>query len=133
MDDPRKYKRVSANFSCSLRREDNGEPVSAIAMNVSSGGMAVVASKELPTGALVEIRHREFPCAAAGPNTSKCRIVFVRPAKGSVGGFYTGMAFETTDKAFIQDLLQWAQLQAHVQKRSQPRAGAQRPTWGRPG
>lgn len=129
MDDPRKHKRMPVNHSCHLRCEENDTPVLATVLDVSFGGMAIVAPVELRIGSIVEIPHSEFPCASSDRAASKCRVISARPARGTSGSNRMGLCFETSDIDFVQSLLQWSQLQSLVQKRTQPRIDTSRPQW----
>ena len=130
MNDLRKHKRVTVELTCHLQCEGDPAPIPTTVMNVSYGGMAVIAPKELPLGTIVEIQHRDFPCVTTDTTASKCRVVSVVPAKGRMTGFRLGLTFETYDKAFIERLLQWTQMQSLVQKKFQQRIAANRPRWG---
>ena len=122
MGDQRKHKRMPVNLSCSLRCEDDPSPVLATVLDVSFGGIGIVASRELHAGAIVEITHSDFPCVPTRNPTSKCRVVSVRPAKASINGIRIGLAFAPPDTEFIQNLLEWVQMQTLVQKIFQQRS-----------
>ena len=129
MDDPRKHKRMPVNLTCRLQCENDSTPISATVLDVSLGGMGVVAAKELPMGAVVEFLHSTLPCAPTSNSASKCRVISVRPARGSASGSRISLVFETTDMEFVRNLLQWAQTESLVQKRVQQRPNAARPKW----
>ena len=129
MDDSRKHNRMPVNLSCKLRRKGDPSPVQVTVLDVSFGGMGVIAPVDLGVGAIVEFQHRDFPCATASDSVSTCRVVSTRPAKGCVCGFRTSLAFETTDAKFARELLQWAQMQTLVRKRAQERPGPSRSRW----
>ena len=126
MDDPRKHKRLAVTLTCNLRGDGDPTPIHATVLNVSPGGMGVIATKELPVGTLIEFQHNDFPCVPPSNATSKCRVISMRTARGSTNGFRIGLVFETP----IQNLLQWAQMQTLLQKRGQPRSDLDQPRWG---
>jgi len=126
MDDPRKHKRLPIALTYSLRCPGEPAPVQATLLDISYGGMGIVTAKELPLGTIVDFLFSDFPCAPADQATCKCRIISVRSVRGSTDQFRTGLAFETPDPAFIQNLLQWVQNQAQANKSNLRHGGDQR-------
>jgi len=122
MGDPRKNKRMPINLSCCLYYENDPTPVQTTVLDISFGGMGVVATKALKAGDLLEFRHSDFPCLPTKTISSKCRVISIRSAKGNSNGFRIGLAFEPPDVEFIQNLLEWTQMQTLVQKLFQQRA-----------
>ena len=116
MGDPRKHKRMPVNLACNLRCTEGHTQVLATVLDVSFGGLGIVAAQEIPPGTLVEITHSDFPCMQPHQATSKCRVISVRPTKGHLSGIRIGLAFEPPDLEFIQNLLEWVQMQTLVQK-----------------
>ena len=129
MDDPRKHKRLPVKLSCCVQCEGDASSVPATVLDVSFGGMAIVASQEMPLGARVEFQHSDFPCSPAGTTASTCRVISVRSAHGPASGFRIGLTFENPGTEFVQGLLQWVQMHALVQKRVQQRSVAAHPQW----
>ena len=122
MGDLRKHKRMPVNLSCRLRCEGDDAPVLATLLDVSFGGIGVAAARELHPGAIVEITHSDFPCVPSRNSTSRCRVVSVRPAKPPADGIRIGLMFEKPDTEFLQNLLEWVQMQTLVQKIFQQRS-----------
>ena len=116
MREARKHKRMPVNLSCMLKCADDPTPVLATVLDVSFGGIGVIASREILPGDFVEITHSDFPCTQPQKKTSKCRVVSVHPAKGSITERRIGLAFKSPDMEFLQNLLEWVQMQTLVQK-----------------
>jgi len=91
-------------------------PVLATVLDVSFGGIGIVMSRKIKPGAIVEIPHSDFSCAPTRNTASTCRVIFMRPAKGSTAGTQYGLAFEATDTEFLLDLLEWVQMQTIMRK-----------------
>ena len=116
MHEARKHKRMPVSLSCMLKCKNEPSPVLATVLDVSFGGMGVIASRELFPGDRVEITHSDFPCVAPKSKSSQCRVVSVHPAKGSITERRIGLAFEDPNMEFLQNLLEWVQMQTLVQK-----------------
>jgi hypothetical protein len=123
--DLRKFRRIAVHIPqiiCQLRPQDQTSQMRASVQDFSFGGMCVEALQPLEVGAIIEVFHRDFPCAAAHTPTSLCRVVTVQAAKGLADCYRIGLAFDPVNTEFVENMLRWAQLQKLARDRSQPRS-----------
>jgi hypothetical protein len=127
----RQYRRlpVTLSLSVNLRCEDDPATIPATVRDVSLGGLGIECMQKLPVGMIVELQHRDFPCARTSSTTSKCRVVSVCPANIRAYGFWIGLSFDPIDEEFVQNLLQWVKKQAIMQMKARQQNPPTRPPW----
>ena len=94
----RQSSRVAVQAAISIRTDD-GNPVEGILLDLSTGGMDVLAAKSLPSGALVQVAF-ELPGSGAGIDAA------AEVAWSSANG-QTGLRFLDMDANMREELAEW--------------------------
>ena len=118
MDDRRTYRRVPAKGTALLVYEEGAAPQEIIAtmVNLSSSGMAVLASEPLERGATVSVTLVDVPPFTDRIMLGEMEVVSVTPARcGNSSGFRFGLQFRNGDGTTIARVLQGLQSQTYLE------------------
>jgi hypothetical protein len=112
MNDKRKHHRFSVSLPAVLKQDDpTATPLNVTVVDVSAGGLCLMALQKPPTGILATLTWNRPPFAAGMNVTIKCRILNSHGKPTAPGKFAVNIAYEDTDPSATQKLLSWAQLQ----------------------
>lgn len=121
MQDKRKNRRFMVKRSCWLKVEGREQPLSVTLVNVSLGGFGVTAGEEIPLGTRVVLDSKDLPFPAAAGVVLACKVCNLYRSRLRPGEVRIGFTFEGTAPEVIQRLLQWAQTQLLIERRSEER------------
>lgn len=122
-DDRRKFRRFQVNLDALLEEADSpAVPIPVKVADVSFGGLGLWAAVAIPSGTLVKVLWENPPFEPNGTVKYEGRVKHTRQ-KGSISGqHFSNMAFENMDSRLVQKILDWAQMQSHMQAKARARA-----------
>ena len=123
-DDRRKFRRIPMNLPASLEGvEQPGKPVQIDVVDISFGGLRLLAPSAIPPDTLVKLTLHRPPFEPTGTVVCLGRIRNSRQKSIPPSGqFYLNLAFEEMDSRLVQKILGWAQMQSFAQARARSRA-----------
>ena len=119
----RSYERYPVQFDVKLKNIDGISPdMDATVIDVSFGGLGIITSQELQSGAQISIEWINPQFYFDGDPVAIGAIVDIVKPEGEGGLFRLGVQFLEQDSGLIQSLLNWIRMQASMQKRAQATA-----------
>ena len=119
MEDRRSYLRYPAELDVKLKLlEGTSDDMDAAVVNVSFGGMGIIANEKLQPGTEVSVEWPNPPFYYSGDAVLRCTVVSIEKVDGEDGPFRISVKFSDKDSELVQRLLHWAQAQDSARKRS---------------
>jgi c-di-GMP-binding flagellar brake protein YcgR len=119
MEDRRSYLRYPAELDVKLKQlEGTSAGMDATVVNVSFGGMGIIANENLQPGTDVSVEWLNAPFYFDGDAVLNGTVVSIETVDGEDGSFRMSVKFSDKDSELVQRLLHWAQTQDSARKRS---------------
>jgi hypothetical protein len=123
----RAYERYPVQFDVKLSRLDEiSDEMDATVIDVSFGGLGIIMSEELQSGAKISIEWRNPQFYFDGEPVVIGAIVDIVKPEGEGGLFRLGVQCLDQDSTLILSLLNWIRTQVSIQIRTQATASATR-------
>jgi hypothetical protein len=122
MDDRRSYERFPVQLDVKLRKcEGTSAEMDGTIFDVSFRGLGITVSEELQLqpGTEVSVEWPSPPFYFDGDAVVRCTVVSIQRDKGECGPVRLGVQFSDPDSELAQRLINWVQMEASMQKRSQ--------------
>jgi c-di-GMP-binding flagellar brake protein YcgR len=118
MEDRRSYLRYPAQLDVKLKQlEGTSADMDASVIDVSFGGIGIIANEKLKFGTDVSVEWLNAPFYYAGDAVLRGTVVSIETVDGEDGPFRMSVKFSDKDSELVQRLLHWAQTQDSVRKR----------------
>ena len=122
MEDRRSYQRFPVQLDVKLKKLDGiSDDMNATVYDVSFSGLGVTASAELHPGTGVSVEWPNPPFYYPDEAVVKGTVVSIENDKEE-GMFRIGVKFSDSESELVQGLLNWVQMQAQAERRSQAAA-----------